>query len=58
MEKWSKDGVFGTRHEIERELKNAKRQLAEEIRLQLRGDMKDLASFMLDGSYDFIMLLL
>lgn len=58
MEKWSKDEMFGLRHKIERQLKKAKHQLTKEIRLQLKEDMRDLASFMLDASYDFIMPLL
>lgn len=58
MDQWLKNGAYGSRHEIGRELKNAKKQLAEEIRLQFKGDMKYLASYLFDTSYDFIMLLL
>lgn len=58
LDRWSKDGAYGSRHELERELKNARRQLSEEIRMDLSGKMKALASYLLDTSYDFMMMLL
>ena len=40
------------------ELKNAKKQLCKDIKLEITGDMKYISSFMLDVSFKFMMMLL
>ena len=50
--------MFGTRHELDREIKNIRAQLPAKICLDLRGIMKSFACMILKSSYKFTMMLL
>ena len=56
--KYSWAGTFGTRHEMERYLKNSSTQLLVEIRLDPQNKIQSLACTLLVSSYDFTMKLL
>ena len=58
LEKWSRVGTFGTRHELDRYLKNDRTQLQTEIRLNLRGKIQSIVYMLLESSYNFMMMLL
>ena len=58
LDKWSQAGTFGTRHELDIELKNATTQLPAEICLYLQGRMQSVARKLLESSYNFMMTLL
>ena len=53
LDKWYWAGTFGTRYELEREIKNARTQPLAEIIYDLRGKMQSLARALLDSSYYF-----
>ena len=54
IEIWYQAGTFGTRHELEREIKSSRTQLLVKFFLALRGRMQIIARTLLDSSYDFI----
>ena len=58
LEKWSCSGKFGTWHELEMDLKNARTQFLVEICLDLKFRIQSLAYTLLDSYYEFMMTLI
>lgn len=58
MDRWSKDGIYGHLAQIRPGDKNSKKHIYENIKLELTGYMKDIATFMLEAYYNLITMLL